>query len=94
MRGSASPSRACTHSALGSLVNQRRTGVFRTPLHSLCVCLAPQFYAVSPYLEERPEYPEEDGSAPLFAANMAYLLNNEDGARFFFVKGAFTSSKF
>ena len=53
-----------------------------------------QFYAVSPYLEEHPEYPDEDGSAPLLAANMAYLIDNEHGARFYFVKGAFNMTKF
>lgn len=29
-----------------------------------------------------------------FAANIAYLINNEAGARFFFVKGAFNMTKF
>ncbi len=61
---------------------------------TLALFLPAQFYSVSPYLEDHPEYPEEDGSAPLFAANMAYLLHNEAGARFYFVRGAFTESKF
>lgn len=55
---------------------------------------ARQFYTVSPFLEEHPEYPEEDGSAPLFAANMAYLIDNGETKRFYFVKGAFNMSKF
>jgi len=53
-----------------------------------------QFFSVSPYLEEHPEYPEADGSAPLFAANMAYLIDGEEGAKFYFVKGAFNETKF
>ncbi len=49
---------------------------------------------MSPYLEERPEFAVDGCDAPLFAANMAYLLHNEAGARFYFVRGAFTESKF
>jgi hypothetical protein len=56
-----------------------------------CCCL--QFFSVSPYLDEHPEYAEADGAAPLFGANMAYLLHNEAGARFYFVKGAFNETK-
>jgi hypothetical protein len=48
---------------------------------------------VSPYLDEHPEYPEADGSAPLYGANLAYLLHNEEGAKFYFVRGAFTETK-
>ena len=52
-----------------------------------------QFYSVSPYLDEFPEYADAEGTAPLFGANMAYLLHNEHGARFYFVKGAFNAMK-
>jgi len=53
-----------------------------------------QFYSVSPYLEEHPEYADAEGTAPLFGTNMAYLIHGEDGAKFYFVKGAFNEIKF
>jgi hypothetical protein len=56
-----------------------------------------QFYSVAQYVDDFPEYAtkSEEGEDvnPTFGANMAYLLHNEDGARFYFVKGAFSMMK-
>eukprot|EP00353_Schmidingerella_taraikaensis_P003807 CAMPEP_0185569436 /NCGR_PEP_ID=MMETSP0434-20130131/2057_1 /TAXON_ID=626734 ORGANISM="Favella taraikaensis, Strain Fe Narragansett Bay" /NCGR_SAMPLE_ID=MMETSP0434 /ASSEMBLY_ACC=CAM_ASM_000379 /LENGTH=188 /DNA_ID=CAMNT_0028184217 /DNA_START=26 /DNA_END=592 /DNA_ORIENTATION=+ len=52
-----------------------------------------QFFSLSPYIDEYPEYPDEDGDPATFGANMAYLLYNEHGARFYFVGGAFKGEK-
>ena len=66
----------------------------RAALHPLCAVVTLQFYSVSPYLEEHPEYADAEGTAPLFGTNMAYLIHGEDGAKFYFVKGAFNEIKF
>lgn len=52
-----------------------------------------QFYSLSPYIDTYDEYPDEDGDGSVFGANMAYLLYNEEGARFYFVGGAFQEEK-
>ena len=53
-----------------------------------------QFFSIPTYVDEYAEYPDEDGDAATFGANMTYLLHNEHGARFYFVRGAFSESKF
>ena len=52
-----------------------------------------QFFSIPTYIDDYEEYPDEDGDASTFGCNMAYLLHNEKGARFYFVRGCFTETK-
>eukprot|EP00353_Schmidingerella_taraikaensis_P004273 CAMPEP_0185581740 /NCGR_PEP_ID=MMETSP0434-20130131/18865_1 /TAXON_ID=626734 ORGANISM="Favella taraikaensis, Strain Fe Narragansett Bay" /NCGR_SAMPLE_ID=MMETSP0434 /ASSEMBLY_ACC=CAM_ASM_000379 /LENGTH=187 /DNA_ID=CAMNT_0028200353 /DNA_START=35 /DNA_END=598 /DNA_ORIENTATION=+ len=52
-----------------------------------------QFFSIPTYVDTYDEYPDEEGDGSVFGANMMMLLYNEEGARCYFVKGAFNVMK-